>query len=65
MHADDEPVASKKFIALYFSAHWCPPCRKEMPDLAAIQSQFAALGVQVIGAAADSARPRPRRRAGG
>jgi nucleoredoxin len=25
---DDEALAKKKLIALYFSAHWCPPCRK-------------------------------------
>lgn len=23
----------KKFIALYYGAHWCAPCRKFMPDL--------------------------------
>jgi nucleoredoxin len=30
---DDEALAKKKMIALYFSAHWCAPCRKFTPQL--------------------------------
>jgi len=30
---DDEPLEKKKLIALYFSAHWCAPCRKFTPQL--------------------------------
>ncbi|HKP84464.1 MAG TPA: TlpA disulfide reductase family protein [Blastocatellia bacterium] len=44
-----------RIVVLNFWATYCVPCRKEMPDLAAIQNQYAALGVQVIGAAADTA----------
>ena len=43
-----------KIVVLNFWATWCVPCRKEMPDLAAIQNEYAALGVQIIGAAADA-----------
>ncbi|HEV8487662.1 MAG TPA: TlpA disulfide reductase family protein [Blastocatellia bacterium] len=43
-----------RIIVLNFWATYCVPCRKEMPDLAAIQNEFASLGVQVIGAAADA-----------
>ena len=43
-----------RIVVLNFWATWCGPCKKEMPDLAAIQNQYAALGVQVIGAAADT-----------
>jgi hypothetical protein len=43
-----------KIVVLNFWATWCIPCRKEMPDLAAIQNEYAALGVQVVAAAADT-----------
>src|SRR5215210_6292260 len=43
-----------RIVILNFWATYCIPCRKEMPDLAAIQNEYAALGVQVIGAAADT-----------
>jgi len=39
-----------RIVILNFWATYCVPCRKEMPDLSAIQNEFAALGVQVIGA---------------
>src|SRR5215207_2071411 len=39
-----------RIVVLNFWATYCVPCRREMPDLAAIQNQYGALGVQVIGA---------------
>jgi thiol-disulfide isomerase/thioredoxin len=47
-----------RIVILNFWATYCVPCRKEMPDLAAIQNEYAALGVQVIGASADEAENR-------
>lgn len=47
-----------RIVILNFWATYCIPCRKEMPDLAAIQNQYAALGVQVIGAAANEMEDR-------
>jgi nucleoredoxin len=41
VHADDDALASKKLIALYFSAHWCGPCRKFTPDLVAYYNRVA------------------------
>lgn len=48
-------VLRGRVVVLNFWATWCVPCQKEMPDLSAIQNDYAALGVQVIGAAGDSA----------
>lgn len=42
-----------RIVVLNFWATYCIPCRAEMPDLAAIQNEYAALGVQVVGASAD------------
>ena len=47
-----------RIVILNFWATYCIPCRKEMPDLAAIQNEYAALGVQVIGASADAPEDR-------
>jgi thiol-disulfide isomerase/thioredoxin len=44
-----------RVVVLNFWATWCEPCKKEMPDLSSIQNDYAALGVQVIGAAGDAA----------
>jgi thiol-disulfide isomerase/thioredoxin len=43
-----------RVVVLNFWATYCGPCVKEMPDLAAIQNEYAALGVQVVGASADT-----------
>jgi len=29
----DDALAGKELIAVYYSAHWCPPCRKFTPEL--------------------------------
>jgi len=49
-----------RIVVLNFWATYCVPCRKEMPDLAAIQNEYAALGVQVVGASADEAEDRTK-----
>jgi peroxiredoxin len=49
-----------RIVILNFWATYCIPCRKEMPDLAAIQNEYAALGLQVIGASTDAADDRAK-----
>lgn len=49
-----------RIVVVNFWATYCIPCRKEMPDLAAIQNEYAALGVQVIGASTDEAADRAK-----
>jgi nucleoredoxin len=40
---DDADLSGKKLIALYFSAHWCPPCRKFTPNLVDFYNRVASL----------------------
>lgn len=49
-----------RIVVLNFWATYCAPCRKEMPDLAAVQNEFAALGVQVVGASVDASEDRAK-----
>lgn len=42
-----------KTLLINFWATWCAPCRKEMPMLMALQADYGAAGLQVIGIALD------------
>ena len=44
-----------KIVVLNFWATWCIPCRKEMPAFVSVQNEYAAWGVQVVAASADTA----------
>ena len=43
-------LAGKPFIINFF-ASWCPPCRAEIPDMVALQNQYASKGFTFIGVA--------------
>lgn len=42
-----------KVVLLNFWATWCPPCRKEIPALIALQNQYKEQGLVVIGVSLD------------
>jgi peroxiredoxin len=42
-------------VLVNFWATWCPPCRKEIPDLAALYSGFASQGLVILGISDESA----------
>lgn len=42
-----------KIIVLNFWATWCPPCREEMPELSALNTEYQDKNVIVIGIALD------------
>jgi len=49
-----EALSGKGAIALYFSAHWCPPCRGFTPQLAAwYSSDLKAKGLEVVFVSSD------------
>jgi len=37
-----------KIVVVNFWATWCPPCRKELPDLDAIEAHYASQGLEVL-----------------
>lgn len=50
---DGKALASKKYIAVYFSAHWCPPCRKFTPQLSAWYEKNKGPDFELIFASSD------------
>ena len=40
---------SGRAVVLNFWATWCPPCRREMPLLDAVQKEYAARGLVIVG----------------
>eukprot|EP00976_Prorocentrum_cordatum_P100634 1192309-Prorocentrum_minimum.AAC.2 len=39
-----DALAGKEVVGLYFSAHWCPPCRAFTPKLAEVYNGLVASG---------------------
>lgn len=44
---DTKAALDGKIKMLYFSAHWCPPCRRFTPELAASYNKLKAAGKNV------------------
>ena len=44
-----------KVLVVNFWATWCAPCKEEIPEFIALQTEFAGKNVQFIGIAADRA----------
>lgn len=49
-----------RIVVLNFWATWCVPCREEMPLLVKLRKEYAARGVEVIGASADEESSQPK-----
>eukprot|EP00437_Effrenium_voratum_P006707 CAMPEP_0181436370 /NCGR_PEP_ID=MMETSP1110-20121109/20816_1 /TAXON_ID=174948 /ORGANISM="Symbiodinium sp., Strain CCMP421" /LENGTH=141 /DNA_ID=CAMNT_0023559939 /DNA_START=41 /DNA_END=466 /DNA_ORIENTATION=- len=48
-----EVLKDKKAVLLYFSAHWCPPCRGFTPVLAQAYSEYAEKDIEVVFVSSD------------
>jgi peroxiredoxin len=46
-----------KVVILDFWATWCPPCREEIPNFVALQTQYKNQGLVVIGVSVDQGGP--------
>ena len=46
-------LANKAVVALYFSAHWCPPCRQFTPVLKEFYDEVAEAGVEIVFVSSD------------
>jgi thiol-disulfide isomerase/thioredoxin len=44
-----ELIGNNKVVLVNFWATWCPPCRKEIPELIELQRDYKDRGVEVIG----------------
>ena len=57
---DAQPVTLSalrgRLVLLHFWASWCPACQQSFPWLNALQSRYAAAGLQVLGIGVDSRR---------
>ncbi len=49
-----------KVVVLNFWATWCPPCRKEIPDLVALQNQYRDKGLVIVGLSNEDAQTQSR-----
>jgi nucleoredoxin len=53
MKATADVVVNKKAVLVYFSAHWCPPCRGFTPVLADAYTKYRAGDIEVVFVSSD------------
>jgi len=46
-----EQWIGKQALVLNFWGTWCPPCRKEIPDLVKVYNEFQGQGIEMLGLA--------------
>jgi len=52
----DEALAGKDIVLVYFSAHWCPPCRRFTPILKNFYQDASEKGVELIFVSSDRSK---------
>jgi len=52
----DEALAGKDIVLVYFSAHWCPPCRRFTPLLKNFYQDVSEKGVELIFVSDDNSK---------
>ena len=52
-HSADSVLAGKSIVMIYFSAHWCPPCKAFTPKLKQFYDQVKGEGVEIIFVSSD------------
>ena len=57
MQGRQQPMAQwrNQVLIVNFWATWCPPCRDEMPELAALHDKYQAKGMAVLGISTEDA----------
>ena len=49
-----EFVGNGKIVLIDFWASWCPPCRRDMPNIVEVYKQYKNKGFEIVGVSLDS-----------
>lgn len=53
-HKLSEYVGTGKVVLIDFWASWCPPCRRDMPNMVEVYKQYKSKGFEIVGISLDS-----------